>query len=148
MTALAPKTDNADRNREIMTNITANHSDQLSAIQSSITAWSESLNNLRGDYAALFCETITDLKKLRSIILEGLSEAELHKVNQMMLNSLRYPQMRDRYEEISEAHAQTFKWILEDSESQTRTWSNFSNWLQNGTGIYWVNGKLDRESQL
>ncbi|KAH9216706.1 hypothetical protein DL95DRAFT_460042 [Leptodontidium sp. 2 PMI_412] len=127
--------------KEIMTNITANHSDQLSAIQSSIAAWSESLNNLRGDYAALFCETITDLKKLRSIILEGLSEAELHKVNQMMLNSLRYPQMRDRYEEISEAHAQTFKWILEDSESQTRTWSNFSNWLQNGTGIYWVNGK-------
>ncbi|KAG4429835.1 hypothetical protein IFR05_014686 [Cadophora sp. M221] len=49
--------------------------------------------------------------------------------------------MRDRYEEISEAHAQTFKWILRESESHTRTWSNFSNWLQNGTGIYWVNGK-------
>jgi len=57
------------------------------------------------------------------------------------LRSLRFLEMRDRYEAVAEAHKVTFRWIFEDAESYDRPWSNFVHWLHHGNGVYWINGK-------
>jgi hypothetical protein len=59
-----------------------------------------------------------------------------------ILETLRFPTIGDRYEEIAENHQRTFQWMLRDTEPcGLQPWSNFVSWLREGTGIYWVNGK-------
>ena len=43
--------------------------------------------------------------------------------------------MNDRYDEIAEAHKQTFRWIYERPELK------FVDWLKAGKGVYWISGK-------
>lgn len=49
--------------------------------------------------------------------------------------SLRFPQIEQRREDIAEAARQTFSWILSDATSDLRAW------LGGGSGIFWVCGK-------
>jgi hypothetical protein len=58
-----------------------------------------------------------------------------------ILQSLRFPTMQNRRLDILEAHATTFEWIYRDPMLEGTLWSNFSEWLRQGSGIYWVNGK-------
>jgi hypothetical protein len=68
--------------------------------------------------------------------LEARRRAEDH-----ILRSLRIPSMSERYNRIVEAHAATFQWIFKDPAAEDRPWSNFAQWLKDGEGIYWINGK-------
>ncbi|KAH6665450.1 hypothetical protein B0J14DRAFT_680553, partial [Halenospora varia] len=43
--------------------------------------------------------------------------------------------MSERYEDIAEAHKETFRWIYEKPEL------DFVKWLQGGEGIFWITGK-------
>ncbi|KAE9366867.1 hypothetical protein N431DRAFT_471897 [Stipitochalara longipes BDJ] len=56
------------------------------------------------------------------------------------LSSLRFPTMENRFEEVELAHRKTFEWIFQPP-SQHAKWSDFSRWLSEGMGIYWINGK-------
>jgi len=49
--------------------------------------------------------------------------------------------MSDRYEEVLEAHAETFEWAFHNSTAEQQTWSNLSQWLKTDGGIYWASGK-------
>jgi hypothetical protein len=62
-------------------------------------------------------------------------------VNNSLIHSLRFPAMRNRHEEINEAHQRTFSWIFQPPQEHTRPWDDFPNWLRNDTDIYWINGK-------
>ena len=64
-----------------------------------------------------------------------------HLVENSILNSLTFPTMNSRYQGIDDAHAKTFDWIFQPPKSKTRPWSDFSEWLLSGDGIYWINGK-------
>jgi hypothetical protein len=55
-------------------------------------------------------------------------------------NSLMFQSMSERHEEILEAHKHTFKWVY-DRPSKDDSWSSFSEWLELGSGIYWMRGK-------
>ncbi len=68
------------------------------------------------------------------------SDAVKHAVISIILDSLRFPSMCDRYDEIDDAHKKTFDWIFRH-DSNVHSWSNFSDWLVQGDGIYWINGK-------
>jgi hypothetical protein len=48
--------------------------------------------------------------------------------------------MENRFEEIELAHRETFEWIFRPPAQQSK-WSNFPQWLSEGVGIYWINGK-------
>ena len=52
-----------------------------------------------------------------------------------MIDSLRNESAGWRLQEIEEAYKATFDWIFEKPELE------FCAWLQNGSGIYWINGK-------
>jgi hypothetical protein len=68
-----------------------------------------------------------------------------------ILKGLNFSTITDRYDEVEEAHLQTFEWIFErrplksgqqnSKKNETKKWSNFVDWLRCGQGIYWVNGK-------
>jgi hypothetical protein len=58
-----------------------------------------------------------------------------------ILENLSFASMRDREEDVAEAHHKTFEWIFTD-ENSTRVGSNFLQWLkEDNEGIYWINGK-------
>jgi len=58
-----------------------------------------------------------------------------------ILRSLQFPSISERYNKVAKAHAATFEWIFSDPQPEDRPWSSFSQWLQSGEGIYWINGK-------
>ena len=57
------------------------------------------------------------------------------------LDSLYFPELTSRHEQIREAHEKTFQWIFEPQGDLALKWDSFIQWLQAGQGIYWINGK-------
>jgi hypothetical protein len=63
------------------------------------------------------------------------------KVEANIIKSLSYPSMSNRYESLSEAYPDTFKWAL-DGTSQSRSGGKgLSEWFKTGQGVYWISGK-------
>lgn len=64
----------------------------------------------------------------------------------VLLNDLWFPEIRDREEDIKEAHAKTFRWLLSDKNPEQES-SIFADWLRrsdagtDGNRIFWINGK-------
>ncbi|TGJ78918.1 hypothetical protein E0Z10_g9843 [Xylaria hypoxylon] len=59
----------------------------------------------------------------------------------LLLQSLHFDAIRSRHERIDEAHAKTFKWVLEpDPESQLEH-TKFVEWLRGDQRIFWIRGK-------
>lgn len=54
--------------------------------------------------------------------------------------SLYFPEIHNRKEEVAEAHKNTFEWIFQNSGGNA-SWDDFVTWLDAGSGIYWINGK-------
>jgi hypothetical protein len=70
------------------------------------------------------------------------------KSNLALLDALKFPTMSHRHVEIAEAHQGTFSWIFAEPRSvdsgsgnRARPWSSYVQWLLEGSGIYWINGK-------
>ncbi|PMD37906.1 hypothetical protein L207DRAFT_635353 [Hyaloscypha variabilis F] len=63
------------------------------------------------------------------------------RVELSLLESLRFETINYRHESIALAHRRTFEWIFRDPEPEGKPWRNFCQWLESGTGIYWINGK-------
>ena len=81
-------------------------------------------------------ERISDLLRIHQ---NSRSEKES---SQRLLDSLHFPDIHCRQEQIADAHGETFQWIFDASPSAFRPWENFVEWLENGKGAYWINGKL------
>lgn len=80
--------------------------------------------------------------KIEMLDVSAAEELRTRKrVHTGILQSLHYLAMSDRYEEVQEAHAETFEWAFHDSTAEQQTWSNLSRWLKVDGGIYWVSGK-------
>ena len=58
---------------------------------------------------------------------------------------LRFPSIDDRRADILKPHQDTFRWVLLPSPStdgSSSPGSHFVKWLRNGSGIYWIQGKM------
>jgi hypothetical protein len=85
-------------------------------------------------------ETITAMVEMLTV--SDKQETLLRRaVNEQITQSLRFPTMTSRYENVVEAYPQTFEWIFADCTAEQLPWSNFSQWLKEGDGVYWINGK-------
>ncbi|KAI1377629.1 hypothetical protein F4677DRAFT_42993 [Hypoxylon crocopeplum] len=62
-------------------------------------------------------------------------------VRRSLLDSLRFSSISQRYEEVAEAHRSTYEWIFRAGQNHGANWSNFPEWLQSGSGLYWISGK-------
>ena len=67
--------------------------------------------------------------------------ARIAELEEEQWESLSFPVMYDREDQIASADLSTFDWIFEKPRSNDRPWSNFLEWLQKGGSLYWVNGK-------
>lgn len=62
-----------------------------------------------------------------------------------IIDSLYFPQITERREQIPEAYMKTYRWILEPRPSGTLPWDSFISWLRDPSSeshIYWVHGKI------
>ncbi|KAJ5724761.1 hypothetical protein N7493_006489 [Penicillium malachiteum] len=62
-------------------------------------------------------------------------------VQSKILDCLHFRQIDHRYDTVVNAHRNTYEWIYHDPDVENKPWSNFSQWLEQGHGCYWVNGK-------
>ncbi|KAJ0275069.1 hypothetical protein COL940_009008 [Colletotrichum noveboracense] len=58
-----------------------------------------------------------------------------------LLNSFKFPVMRDREDNIPEAERATFEWVFEQSNSTDSRWHNFRQWFTGEGSLYWFSGK-------
>ena len=84
-------------------------------------------------------ETLKEM--VNSTVREHERRQEDREYRTQLLDSLWFAEILSREETIAEAHSETFQWIFDKSGQAVRTWDNFSAWLENGEGIYWINGK-------
>lgn len=64
-------------------------------------------------------------------------------VSSAILDSLCFPMIAQRFDDVTEAHHDTFQWIFQRSDETAgeKLWDNFAEWLETGDGLYWINGK-------
>lgn len=77
---------------------------------------------------------------IHSAITDQTNERCKRQVELSLLESLRFETMTHRHDTIPDAHQRTFEWIFRE-QSNGEVWSNFCEWLESGSGIYWINGK-------
>lgn len=74
---------------------------------------------------------------LKSINLNQTLAAEL----KSFLDTLYFPEIRQRQQSIPDAHKKTFEWIFDDAAHEGKPWSNFREWARSDEHVYWVLGK-------
>ena len=64
-------------------------------------------------------------------------------VSNYILESLHFPSMTNRYEQVGEAYSETFGWIFGEITDGSLPFSNFVDWLSkpDQNGLYWIKGK-------
>ncbi|KAL9027675.1 MAG: hypothetical protein Q9196_003840 [Gyalolechia fulgens] len=73
-----------------------------------------------------------------------VQSAEKRLARDRMLESLFFPEIVSRQEQVPEAFEGTCHWIFDTSADQrgrSRPWSNFRDWLENDEDAYWISGK-------
>lgn len=77
----------------------------------------------------------------------GLEKAEIvrhkeeeieHKVMIHILEGLKFDTIKERQEEIADAHKNTFEWLFKHAPDSR---GDFVEWLRSGRGTYWISGK-------
>ena len=58
-----------------------------------------------------------------------------------LIDSLCFSKMTDRHNRIVEAYEKTFQWIFLPGYARQQKWTNFSEWLEGKSTLYWVTGK-------
>lgn len=79
-----------------------------------------------------------------NIQLQDISDQQFHiKQDHAILKSLAFRSNVARHDTIPEAHQKTFSWVFSAPVSVEHVSSSLSlrDWLENGTGIFWVSGK-------
>ncbi|KAI0425233.1 hypothetical protein F5Y09DRAFT_335150 [Xylaria sp. FL1042] len=83
-----------------------------------------------------------DLTKYFSTIIKHLAEEQsLMTSNQEFLESLYFSKIKARQRKIESAHSKTFGWIFRPSVPDGSKPISFYQWLSEGNGTFWIQGK-------
>jgi hypothetical protein len=85
--------------------------------------------------------TIKEAKSHMDIWTANVDERLRERVSRKILRYLWFPTIALRENQIHEAYANTYQWIFDNPGAESQPWDSFVEWLENGSGIYWVNGK-------
>lgn len=105
----------------------------------------EDVRWLKRDLVKKMYETWADEDPLMPLSI-NLSQTGRERAQSLFAASLQYNGMVDLESRINRAHKSTFRWILQDNQSQDHhlpmiRWSNFREWLESDNQIYWIAGK-------
>lgn len=132
-----------------MTGITITLSQILSSLDTTAQVFDKSRLQTRHAVLDAMCERNNVPRDESQEIITGIellsisqsSEQQLrNKVQAEILESLKYEEMTTRFEDVNEAHPETFEWAC-TAPADEQSWSDLSSWLKEGYGVYWVNGK-------
>ena len=76
----------------------------------------------------------------QGFIRNSANSTHVRNCQKRIMNQLWFRSMDSRRDTVSRPHQDTFHWPL-DPLSKSREWSDLPNWLQAGSGIYWISGK-------
>ena len=115
--------------------------------------------NAEGDLADQIVGTGRHLKRVDPITpVNDISKQNVHyppdlwadevqlrrRIDELVLRGLEFATMNNRYEAVTEAYFKTLEWVFEENQEEefsSHPWSSFVEWLREGSGIYWINGK-------
>ena len=63
------------------------------------------------------------------------------RLRRTLLESLHFAGMTDRHHRIVEAHEKTFQWLFLPDNANQQKWTDFSEWLEGESTLYWITGK-------
>ena len=63
------------------------------------------------------------------------------RLQRTLIESLRFAEMTDRHHRIVEAHEKTFQWLFLPDNANQQKWTDFPEWLEGESTLYWVTGK-------
>ncbi|KAH8702793.1 hypothetical protein GQ44DRAFT_596720, partial [Phaeosphaeriaceae sp. PMI808] len=87
---------------------------------------------LRGQFATA---------KISNSIDHNTALPNLEKIQEDILNFLWFRFIGDRQAEVSETYGNTFQWVFDRQLALDCEWDSLSQWLENGDGCFWINGK-------
>jgi hypothetical protein len=108
-----------------------------------LQAMAISHNSKLDSLASILGEKVTETnqvlsKELGTLMSNIAREVEISQTRLRILESLRYTTMKMRESSISKAHQNTYTWILEPSYRCKNPDVRFIEWLQDGTGCFWI----------
>ncbi|KAG5811661.1 hypothetical protein H9Q74_004546 [Fusarium xylarioides] len=126
--------------------------------EAEIMSLRQNLDTLRSGLQVKFLSPEA-MEQIRDVI--SLSDRATLKVREScILTALRFEWMNERYDDVDEAHDETFKWIFDSSNShdddhphyrsnitsykpmeKSGARDNFVNWIKHGNGIFHISGK-------
>ena len=71
----------------------------------------------------------------------GYISERRERLQKTLIDSLYFSEMTDRRNRIVEAYEKTFQWIFLPGYARQQKWTNFSEWLEGRSTLYWVTGK-------
>ncbi|KAM5360167.1 hypothetical protein ACJZ2D_013928 [Fusarium nematophilum] len=86
--------------------------------------------------------TFKELYKQRaSGAVVGFLQGPAERIEENILGSLRFPEIEHRFDEVPKEFDTTCRWIFKDPQSHQLRWESFVDWLEQGTEVYWIQGK-------
>lgn len=73
--------------------------------------------------------------------VSGFVTTREKQLGQRLIDTLHFSEMMDRQERIAEAYTKTFQWIYDEPRARDKDWSNFAEWLESDSTLYWITGK-------
>ncbi|KAK2018671.1 hypothetical protein LZ32DRAFT_687524 [Colletotrichum eremochloae] len=126
----------------LMRSETGHKLEQILAIQFSHSKEVDSLHDLITNLSTDQAGALDTLSSLRRLI--GDTDSILERINQQrVLDALRVPAMKQRYDQVSDAAQGTFDWLVQSSEipDHPELAVSLSTWLSDGKGIFHISGK-------
>ena len=81
---------------------------------------------------------MNDISKRLLLLIKETKQA---KTSQRILESLYFKYIKVRQADIIDAYARTFQWIFKGASADGKRSIEFLDWLESGSGIYWIAGK-------
>ena len=136
-------------------------SEQLNGSMGKQIAIQESVNSINLSTQGLgekFLSFIQDSAKWKTDLIRAIHEekappsdharsdqgpvSERHgRLERTLIDSLRFSEMTDRHHRVVEAHEKTFQWLFRPDDANQQKWTDFSEWLEGKSTLYWVTGK-------
>jgi hypothetical protein len=108
-------------------------------------AQSDGFRDLNTTLQSLIIQLAAQKTVIRDLVQDAhqviRDQMKIDEQRRAFLNSLYFPDLISRHEQIPEAHEKTFQWIFEPHGELALKWDSFIQWLQAGQGIYWISGK-------
>ncbi|KAK5050052.1 hypothetical protein LTR84_004172 [Exophiala bonariae] len=103
----------------------------------------ELLTTFQASHTQVLLKVSTELGQIASRSQQQYDE-KLERAQQVILDSLNFPGMRSRYDQVNDAEYKTFTWILNPPSDQELPCDSFIQWINSRAGenpIYWISGK-------